>query len=358
MRRSMVWTALSLAALIAILFAWRVVHNTPPLPPPMPPTEVTAITVKPRQVLDELRAVGSLSAMRQVLLAAETPGRVTAIRFAAGDHVSQGTALLTLFDTPERSDLAAAHAKADFARIQLQRSKELAPSGAEPRELLQQRQAEYDQAVAAVAQVQARLVQKQVRAPFSGEIGIRRVNLGQYLNAGDGIATLTDLDRLYADFTVPQSELAKLQLGGPVLISADNQPGRTFSARITAIEPVVGSDTRNVIVQATLPNADHALRPGMYVTAHVQLAARKAIVVPTTAIQTSASGDTVIVVRAPDRAGQGKADIVPVKLGARIRDDVVVTEGLRPGDVVVTVGQLRILPGAAVRISRPSATQR
>lgn len=358
MRKSLLWTALGLVALIAILFGWRVARNSAPPPQPMPPTQVAAIRVSSREVPDALRAVGSLRAVRQVMLAAETPGRVTTIRFDAGDRVAQGTTILTLFDAPERSDLAAARAKADFARIQLQRSKELAPSGAEPRELLQQRQAEYDQAVAAVAQVQARLVQKQVRAPFAGEIGIRRANLGQYLNAGDGIATLTDLNMLYGDFTVPQSQLADLRVGGPIAITTDARPGRTFSARITAIEPVVGSDTRNVAVQATLPNGDHALRPGMYVTAHVQLAVSNAIVVPSTSIQTTASGDTVIVVRSPDRNGQGKADIVPVKVGARMGDDVVVAEGLHTGDVVVTTGQLRIQPGATVHISPPSAAKR
>jgi multidrug efflux system membrane fusion protein len=354
MRKTLLGTAVALALLVAALFAWRTVLNSAPPPAASPPLPVAAQVIDYRSVPDELQAVGSLRAVRAVMLAAETAGRVTAIRFQAGDHVQQGSPILTLFDAPERADLAAAQAKAAFARIQLQRSKELAPSGAEPRELLQQRQADYDQAIAAVRQVEARLVQKAVRAPFAGQIGIRQVNLGQYLNPGDAIATLTALDSLYVDFTLPQSDLAQLRVGATVAVTSDAWPNRPFNARITAIEPVVGGDTRNLTVQATLANPDQALRPGMYVTAHVVLPSRNALVVPATAIQTSASGDSVVVVRGRDARHGGKAQIVPVKTGRQIGGDVVVDSGLKPGDVVVTAGQLRIQPDATVRVSPAS----
>ncbi|WHO37769.1 efflux RND transporter periplasmic adaptor subunit [Sphingobium sp. AP49] len=355
MRKALIGTAGALVLLMVALVAWRTVRNSAPPPAAPPPLPVAAQGIDYRSVPDELQAVGSLRGVRAVTLAAETAGRVTAIRFEAGSHVQQGTPIVMLFDAPERADLAAAEARAAFARIQLQRSKELSPSGAEPRELLQQRQAEYDQAQAAVRQIEARLIQKAVRAPFAGETGIRQVNLGQYLNPGDAIATLTALDKLYVDFTLPQSDLAKLNVGATVAVTSDAWPDRQFSAHITAIEPIVGSDTRNVSVQATLANPDHALRPGMYVTAHVLLPSRTAIIVPATAIQTSASGGTAVVVRGPNARREGKAQFVPVQLGRRIGDDVIVEQGLTPGDVVVTAGQLRIQPDATVRVSPPPA---
>ncbi|WP_404479029.1 efflux RND transporter periplasmic adaptor subunit [Novosphingobium sp. BL-52-GroH] len=356
MRKTLLITAGALALLIAALFAWRTALNSAPPPAAAPPLPVAAQVITDRAVPDELQAVGSLRAMREVTLSAETAGRVTAIRFEAGDHVRQGTPIVTLFDAPERADLAAAQAKAAFARTQLQRSKALAPSGAEPRELLQQRQADFDQAVAAVRQIEARLIQKAVRAPFAGQIGIRQVNLGQYVNPGDALASLTALDSLFVNFTLPQSDLGKLRIGVSVAVTTDAWPDRRFAARITAIEPVVGADTRNVSVQATLANPDHALRPGMYVTAHVLLPSRTAIIVPATAIQTSASGDTAVVVRGPHARREGKAQFVPVQLGRRIGNDVIVEQGLKPGDVVVTAGQLRIQPDATVRVSPASAS--
>lgn len=355
MRKTLFATAAALVILIAVLIAWRTVLNSAPPPAAPPPLPVAAQAVDYRSVPDELQAVGSLRAVREVTLAAETAGRVTAIRFEAGDHVRQGAPIVTLFDAPERADLAAAQAKAVFARVQLQRSKGLAPSGAEPRELLQQRQAEYDQAVAGVRQIEARLIQKAVRTPFAGQIGIRQIDLGQYLNPGDAIATLTALDSLFVNFTLPQSNLSRLRVGATVVVTSDAWPDRRFTARITAIEPVVGGDTRNLSLQATLANPDQGLRPGMYVTAHVVLPSRNALVVPATAIQTSASGDSVVVVRGPDARRAGKAEFIPVQTGRRIGDDVVVNSGLKPGDVVVTAGQLRIQPDAAVKVLPASA---
>lgn len=355
MRKSLALTAGALVVLIAAFFGWRFIRNAAPPAPPVPPLPVAAQAVAYRTVPDDLQAVGSLRAVREVTLSAETAGRVTAVRFDAGEHVRQGAPIVALFDAPERADLAAAQAKAAFARIQLKRSRDLAPSGAEPREILEQRQADYDQAIAGVRQIKARLIQKTVRAPFAGQIGIRQVNLGQYLNAGDALATLTALDRLYANFTLPQSELSQLRIGASVTVTSDAWPGRRFPARITAIEPVVGAETRNLVVQATLANGDHALRPGMYVTTHVLLPSRNALVVPATAIQTSASGDAVVVVQGPDARHGGKAEIIPVRLGRRIGDDVVVAQGLKPGDVVVTAGQLRIQPDAIVKVLPASA---
>ncbi|BCI70129.1 MexH family multidrug efflux RND transporter periplasmic adaptor subunit [Sphingomonas paucimobilis] len=336
-----------------LFFGWRWLRvGIPPQAAP-PAVAVVATAVTPREVPSALEAVGSLRAVQEVTLAPEVAGRVTAIALQPGVRVSRGAALVQLYDAPEQADRVAALARMKLAAAQLARTRSLVPGGAESQELLQQRQAEYDQAAAAVRQLDARIAQKRIRAPFSGQIGIRRINLGQYLNPGDAVATLTAIDRLYADFTVPQQDLGKLRLGATVRLTTDAWPSRTFRGRVTTIEPRIGEDSRNVMVQALVINSDSALRPGMYVTAALELPPRSnALVVPATAIQTSASGDSVTVIRGHVPSRAGKAEIVPVVIGRRIGNSVIVTSGIRPGDVVVAEGQLRVQPGAQVRVVR------
>lgn len=310
-----------------------------------PPTEVSSLVVRAETLPQALSATGSLQAVREVMLAPETPGRVAAIRFEAGQEVAAGAALVQLVDGPERADRAAAVSRLKFAELQYERSRALEPTGAEPRQLLQQREAELLQARAAIQQIDARLAQKAVKAPFAGQIGIRRVNLGQYVNAGDSLATLTALDRLYVNFNVPQQSLAKLRVGGAVSVRSDAAPGQTFVARINAIEPAVGAETRNIAVQAVMANPQRVLRPGLYATVDIDQAPRAGVILaPTTAIQTSASGDSVFVVR------DGKAALVPVTVGAEVGARTIIETGLKSGDVVVTTGQLRLQPGAAVKV--------
>ncbi len=350
--RTIAVTTVALGALLGALFLWRAQRNGGGQEWLQQTVPVAAVVATPRDVPQAIDAVGTLTAVREVTLSPEVAGRVSAIRFEAGRQVSAGDLLVQLFDGPEQADRQAATAKARFSQLQLARSKQLAPTGAEPRELLEQRRAELDQGLAAVRQFDARLVQKQVRAPFAGQLGLRRVNLGQYLNPGDPVVTLTALDQLYVEFAVPQQQLARLAPGSSVAVSSDAFPGRTFTARVNAVEPQIGKDTRNVTVQALLANPDRALRPGMYVNAALALPPRaNALVLPATAIQTSAQGDSVIVVRGKDARKRGTAEVVPVRTGARVGDAVVVTDGIRPGDVIVADGQLRVQPGAQVTIA-------
>jgi len=351
--RPAIIVVVAVVAIFVLLFGWRAWRTAPPPQSAPPPTSVVATVVNPTSVPAALEAVGSLRAVREVMLAPEVAGRVASLGFTGGQYVGAGATLVQLYDGPERADRQAAAAKAEFARLQLARSRQLAPSGAESREMLQQRQAEYDQAVAAVRQLDARLVQKRVAAPFAGQVGVRQVNLGQYLNPGDQIASLTALDQLFVDFTLPQQELSKLQPGSEVRVTADAWPGRTFTARVTTVEPRVDEKSRNIWVQATMANPDKALRPGMYVTAALTLAPIEgALVVPVTAIMTSAQGDSVMAIRGANARREGKAEPVAVKTGRRFGDSVVVTSGLKPGDVVVTEGQLRVQPGANLSVSR------
>ncbi len=352
-RRAAVIVVVAVIAIFVLLFAWRAWRNSAPPPAAPPPTSVVAAVATPTTVPAALEAVGSLRAVREVMLAPEVAGRVAAIRFTGGQYVGAGATIVQLYDGPERADRAAALAKAEFARVQVARSRQLVPTGAESREVLQQRQAEYDQAVAAVHQLDARLVQKRIAAPFSGQLGVRQINLGQYLNPGDKVASLTALDQLFVDFTVPQQELAKLSPGREVRVTSDAWPGRTFTARVTTIEPRVDEQSRNIWVQATLANPDKTLRPGMYVTAALALdPTANALVVPLTAIMTSAQGDSVMAIRGPNSLREGKAEPVAVTVGRRFGNSAIIISGLKPGDVVITEGQLRVQPGAPLRVSK------
>lgn len=351
--RTIIITLVVLVALIGVIYGWRTMRMGGAQGWPQQATPVAATVLAARDVPDTTQVVGSLSAVREVMLAPETSGRVSGLHFEAGQRVGTNALLVQLYDSPERAELAAARARADFAALQLKRSENLAPDGAEPRQVLEQRRSELAQARAEVGQIEARLRQKQVRAPFAGQLGIRRVNPGQYMNPGDPVATLTALDRLYVNFTLPQQDLAHLSTGAAVTLTSDAWPGRVFTAHLTAIEPQISKDTRNVTAQAALANSDGALRPGMYVSVELTLGKQDdALVLPVTAIQTSAQGDSVIVIRGKDPHKSGKAEIVPVTAGRRMGDEVVVTGKLKPGDVVVAQGQVRVQPGSKVTVSQ------
>ncbi|RKF20813.1 efflux RND transporter periplasmic adaptor subunit [Altericroceibacterium spongiae] len=356
LRRTIIITIVVLALIIGALYFWRMMRSggqawqAQEVP-------VTAMVAKTSDVPVSLDAVGSLSAVREVLLAPEVAGRVSSIHFNSGDYVRSGAPLVNLYAGPEIADRKAAQARAEFARLQLKRSEELAPTGAESQELLQERRSQLQEAEAAVAQLDARIRQKRILAPFSGKLGIRQIDPGEYLNAGAPVASLTALNQLYVDFSLPQQDLAKLEPGTEVNVVTDAFPGQTFTAKINALDPKIDEGTRNVRVQATLPNPGQNLRPGMYVTASVMLAPEKGVIVlPLTAIQTSAQGDSVVVIRGETARKKGKAEFVPVKTGRRVGESVVIKSGIKPGDVIVTQGQLRVQPGADLAVSNLVST--
>jgi multidrug efflux system membrane fusion protein len=225
-------------------------------------------------------------------------------------------------------------------------------------EILQQRQAEHEQTKAQVEQLEARIRQKRIRAPFSGELGLRRIDPGQYLNAGESTVTLTDLDKLYVNFDVPQQQLGRVRVGQRVDVNVGQDIG-TVRATVNAIEPQVGRDTRNATVQAELPNVDRKLRPGMYAAVAVEMPDESnVLLLPATAIMTSPSGDAVVLVRDLSAEKNGKAEFTPVTVGRRIGDRVIITKGLKPGDVVVTEGQVRIQPGGVLHVvEKPTAAK-
>ena len=339
------------ATVMGGLFQWRETRNQHPQFQ-AGPVPVAAAVAKPCEVPQFIRSVGSLRAVREVTLAPEVSGRVTEVLFKAGAGAAKGDLLVRLYDEPLLARQRAAQVKLAFAKKQLERSQKLAPSGAESRSLLDQRRSEHDLAAADLRQINAELAQKQVRSPFAGQLGICLINPGQFLNPGDTIASLTALDSLYIDFTVPQQDLGHLCPGAEVSVFVDAWPGEVFTARVNAVEPRIAEDTRNVMVEAQLANPEGKLRPGMHADVHLNLPPREnTLVVPRTAVMASATGDSIMVVRGGTPGVSGTVEQIAVTTGQQIGDNVVIESGLAPGDVFITEGQVRVRPGAQVKVA-------
>lgn len=323
------------------------------------PVPVNTTTATAGPVNKALAVPGELQAVQQVLLTTEVAGKVTAIHFKAGQHVKAGDVLVSLNTSVEEADLKAAEARSRFASRQLQRAENLAPTRALTEETLQQRQADYDEAQAVLAQLKARIRQKRIVAPFDGVIGLRQINLGQYVMPGEAAATLTRMNKMFVNFDVSQNQRALLADVEQVRFftgESSDASDTSLIADISATEVRVNRDTRNIQVQAVFDNTKPQLQPGMYV--HVELSlgvSKNAIQLPASAVLTSAYGETAVVVRNPDDKGVGVAEYVSVVVEERIDDSVVISSGLNAGDVIVSEGQLRVQPGAQVQITNAQA---
>ena len=320
-----------------------------------PPVNVSVVEAKKEVVPNLLTAVGGLAAVHQVDVTSDVSGRITDIMFTAGSHVSAGTPLIQLFDAPDQGDLSNFKAQATVAQLQLDRAKQLAARQFGPQSTVDQAQATYDQALAGIAKTQAIISQKLVRAPFDGELGMRHVELGQYLTAGTQVVTLTDLSELYANVTVPEKDSAQLKVGQLVRVAVDAYPGRSFEGKITTIEPQVATETRNIRVQATIANPDHILKPGMFATATVVLPDKPPVItVAETAVDYTLYGDSVFLIT-EKKGDDGKTSLTAVRTfvqsGNRVDGRTEILRGLNAGDRVVAVGQLKLQSGAAVVIS-------
>jgi multidrug efflux system membrane fusion protein len=321
-----------------------------------PPSNVSVAEVNSEVIPNLLTAVGDLAAVHQVNVTSDVSGRVTDIMFTPGAHVKAGTPLVQLFDEPDQGDLANFKAQATVGQLSLDRAKQLAARQFGPQATVDSAQAAYDQAMAGIAKTQALISQKLVRAPFDGELGVRHIDLGQYLSAGTQIVTLTDLSVLYANFTVTEKDSAQLKVDQVVRVAVDAYPGRTFEGKITTIEPQIATDTRNIRVQATIANADEVLKPGMFTTVTVVLPNKPPVVtVPETAVDYTLYGDSVFLIT-EKKEDDGKTSLTAVRTfvqtGNRIGGRAEILKGLKPGDQVVAVGQLKLQSGAAVVISK------
>src|ERR1700730_6908507 len=320
-----------------------------------PPTPVAIAEAKSEVIPNLLTAVGDLAAVHQVNVTSDVSGRITDIMFTAGADVKAGSPLVQMFDAPEQGDLASFKAQATVAQLSLDRAKQLAARQFGPQATADQAQAAYHQANACIAKTQAIISQKLVRAPFGGELGVRHVEVGQFLTAGTQIVTLTDLSMLYANFTVTEKDSAALKVGQTVRVVVDAYPGRNFDGKINAIEPQIATDTRNIRVQATLDNPDHILKPGMFATTTVVLPDKPAVVtIPETAVDYTLYGDSVFLIT-EKKEDDGKTSLTAVRTfvrtGNRIGGRAEILSGLKDGDRVVAVGPLKLQSGAEVPIS-------
>ncbi len=319
-----------------------------------PPATVSVVEAKSEVVPNLLTAVGGLAAVHQVNVTSDVSGRITEIKFEPGSHVEAGAPLLQLFDGPEQGDLASFKAQAVGAQAALDRAKQLASRQFGPQSTVDATQATYDQAMAGIAKTQALISQKLVRAPFEGELGVRMVEVGQFLNAGTTIVSLTDLSVLYANFTVTEKDSGALQVGQIVRIKVDAYPGQSFEGKITTIEPQIMADTRNIRVQATIANPDHILKPGMFATTTVVLPDKPPVItVPETAVDYTLYGDSVFLITEKENDGKTALTAVRtfVQIGNCVDGRAEVLKWLKPGDRVVAVGQLKLQSGLPVVIS-------
>jgi membrane fusion protein (multidrug efflux system) len=317
------------------------------------PEAVTTIVAEQETWPATRRAIGTVVAMQGVDVAADLPGVVTKVAFVSGRPAHQGDVLIELDTRQERAQLAAAQAQLKLNQLTLVRMQELKTKGVTSQAELDKATAEAEQADAGTKEIGATIERKTIRAPFSGILGIRKVNLGQYLNPGDPVVSLQSLDPIYVDFSVPQQELEHLRSGQDLHIVVEG--AGDFTGKISAINSIVDDATRNVQVRASFENPDDKLLPGMFVQAEVDLGSSgQYVALPASAINYAPYGNSVFIVgtmKAPDgRTYQGVRQQF-VKVGDSRGDQIAILEGVAAGDTVVTSGVFKLRNGAAIQIN-------
>ncbi len=326
----------------------------------MPPTVVTAAPVKPEVWESTLTATGSVMTTQGVTVSAELAGKVSRIAFESGATVQAGDLLVQLDTSSEEAQLRAAEASVALAQINVGRARELRAQSTISQSELDSAEAQFKQATAQADNIRSVIAKKTIRAPFSGHLGIRLVNLGQILREGDPIASLQTLDPVYVNFSLPQRDLSEVAPGSVVRVTTDAAPDQTFAGRVNAINPDVDFATRSLRVQATLPNPGEKLRPGMFANVEVVRSAReKVLVIPATAVLYAPYGDSVFVIdeKSDGRTGQAQKVLRQqfVRLGATRGDFVTVISNLNVGENVVTSGVFKLRPGMPVQVDNTLA---
>jgi membrane fusion protein (multidrug efflux system) len=317
---------------------------------------VSTITAVSEEWSSNLQAVGSLAPVQGTDVSAEVSGIVAEIYFKQGDDVAAGAPLVQLKADDDIAKLKSLKASEELARLTYQRNQAQFQAKAISQQILDSNKADLAKASANVAEQQALVNKKLIRAPFAGRLGIRSVDLGQYLNAGKSIVTLQALDSLYVDFFLPQQALAKVAIGQAVNLHIDAYPEQTFTGKIAVINPKVDANTRNVQIRAVLDNAKHQLLAGMYANVEIVVAEsiHRAITLPNAAISFNSYGSTVFLIEtSKDEQGKEKrtAKQVFVTTGATRGDQVAVLKGIKEGDTIVTSGQLKLRNGSLVTIN-------
>jgi membrane fusion protein, multidrug efflux system len=320
-----------------------------------PPEAVTTIVATREDWPAVLTAIGTVAAVQGVTVSADLPGVVGRIAFESGRTVQNGDVLVQLDTRQEEAQLAGAEAQVQLALLNFERMQDLVAQDAVSRAEFDAAAAAHTQAEARLREIRATIERKTIRAPFTGVLGIRQVNLGQYLTGGDPVVPLQSLDPVYVNFSVPQHDAAQMRKGRIVKITVGGLDGVVFTGRVSALDSVVDEATRNVQVQATLANPGGRLKPGMFVHAQVMLGeSRQVVPLPASAINYAPYGDSVFVVTdmqdPQGRAYRGVRQQV-VTLGPAHGDQIAVLSGIEPGDEVVTSGVFKLRNGAAVQIN-------
>jgi membrane fusion protein, multidrug efflux system len=308
-------------------------------------------------------AVGSVTAVQGVTMTAEAPGKVVRIDFDSGDRVEAGTVLAQLDISEETARLRALEAGENLARVNLRRIESLVAQRSTAKAEYDAALAEHRQILAQMDALKAFIAKKTIRAPFSGILGIRRINLGQNLGDSDVIVTLTRLDQVHVEFSLPQQQVAPVLPGATVRVTTDALPGQAREGRLSAVEPLADSATRTVRMQAELDNPGEVLRPGMFVNVSVVLPEKREVtLIPATAVLYAAYSDSVFVVEPAEQAEAGAAEGLTLRqqfvtLGERRGDFVAVERGLEPGRVVVSTGVFKYRNGQPVVVDNTLAPE-
>ncbi len=320
-----------------------------------PPEAVTTIVTKREKWPATLNVIGTAAAVQGVTVSADLPGTIDRIAFESGKSINAGDVLVELDTRQERAQLAAAEAQRDLARINFNRTQELVKSGVVAQIELDNITAQKNATEAQVGEIKATIARKTIRAPFSGILGIRQVNLGQYLSAGEAIVPLQSLNPIYVNFGVPQQDAADARVSRIVKVTTNDEAHAEYMGRVTALDSVVNEATRNVQVQATLANPGGKLRPGMFVQVGIVTGSDSPVItLPASAINYAPYGDSVYVVTdLKDPSGKTYRGVRQqfVKVGGTRGDQVAVISGVNPGDEVVSSGVFKLRNGAAVQVN-------
>lgn len=329
----------------------------------MPPAVVSTVGAVSASWETVFSAVGSVTAVQGVTMTAEAPGKVVRIDFDSGDRVEAGTVLAQLDISEETARLRALEAGENLARVNLRRIESLVAQRSTAKAEYDAALAEHRQILAQMDALKAFIAKKTIRAPFSGILGIRRINLGQNLGDSDVIVTLTRLDQVHVEFSLPQQQVAPVLPGATVRVTTDALPGQAREGRLSAVEPLADSATRTVRMQAELDNPGEVLRPGMFVNVSVVLPEKREVtIIPATAVLYAAYSDSVFVVEPAEQAEAGAAEGLTLRqqfvtLGERRGDFVAVERGLEPGGVVVSTGVFKYRNGQPVVVDNTLAPE-
>ena len=325
-----------------------------------PPTTVTSAVVREEDWAPTLSAVGSISAVQGAIVSTELGGVVTKIAFENGSTAKKGDILVQLDTSAEEAQLHSAEADLDLARADLVRSRDLASRKVISKADQDAAESKFNRLSAVVDQMRSNIRKKTIVAPFDGQLGIRLVNVGQSIDARQQVVALTALDPVYVDFALPQQELGKLSTGLDARVRTDAVPGREFKGKLTAINSMVDSVTRNVTLQGTLENPDHALRPGMFAKVEVSLPEKhKTLVIPGSAVSYAPFGDSVFVIekKKDEKTGKESQTIRQqfVRVGEARGDLIAIVDGLKAGETIVGTGVFKLRNGMPVTINNELA---